>query len=477
MIMRKILVFLLALVLIVGMLTGCGGNDDAKADHDADVNHDNSDKDTDGEDHGNDNDDSSDVKPLDLPIEEIALLYTKDLLEEKYDDAYEKYAHDDTMKKVVSGTYYQTAFDDLFSKTGKVIEVKDVFKIKSGVYDIVSIPIVFEDNKLNLNVVFDKDKYIAGINFGEYQEASSIEIPSTITEQELTADVNGYKLGGTLTLPNEGSNFPCVVLVHGSGANDRDESLYQNKTFRDIAWGLAEQGIAVYRYDKRNFIYGEELIDDYDFTLYDETIDDAVEITKLMQTVDNINKDKMYILGHSLGGFAMPRIAEDSNEANGFIIMAGLARELPKTFSEQYHYIFNADDVITSQEQTELDKIEKEIEKLNEIEKLEESDAVFGAYKAYWVDILNYNPIKTAEPINKPVLVLQGERDYQVTMEDFNMWKDAYGDKENWTFISYPTLNHLMMPGEGKSTPDEYRTFNRVEQKLIDDIASWIKTN
>ena len=73
------------------------------------------------------------------------------------------------------------------------------------------------------------------------------------------------------------------------------------------------------------------------------------------------------------------------------------------------------------------------------------------------------------------MLILQGERDYQVTMEDFAGWKKALESRKDVTFISYPKLNHLFMEGEGKSIPAEYSTPGNVAVAVIDDIVKWIK--
>ncbi len=454
--MKRIILISLSLVLLVSIfLSGCSKEKQ--------------------EDIPDQENEQEEIKPLDVSIEEISILYIQALLDGKYEEAYTKYAHDTVMKGAVNPEQYKSMMDSLYASSGDFVEMKESFTYKNGIYNIVSIPLKLTKQNINVNVVFNQDKYISGMNFSEYQEASAEKLPDTIIEKELTANVNGYELGGTLTLPKEGENFPCVVLVHGSGPNNRDESIYQNKPFRDIAWGLAQKGIAVYRYDKRIYVYPEGAVDDYDFTLYDETIDDAVEIAKMIQSLDEINKDKVYILGHSLGGYAIPRIAENSKEAAGFVIMAGCVRSIDKLLPEQFEYIANIDGIISQEEQEQIDNLKAELEKLEKLDELPEDEIIIGAYKAYWQDMLSYDTIETATKIEKPVLVLQGERDYQVTMKEYNMWKEAFENDSNWSFITYPKLNHLMMPGVGKATPDEYQVLNRVEQKVIDDIAKWIK--
>ncbi|NMB43618.1 MAG: alpha/beta hydrolase, partial [Clostridiales bacterium] len=74
------------------------------------------------------------------------------------------------------------------------------------------------------------------------------------------------------------------------------------------------------------------------------------------------------------------------------------------------------------------------------------------------------------------VLLLQGDRDYQVTAKQYNLWFNAFFEAENWTFKSYPELNHFMMKGEGNSYSSEYRVKNHVDQQVIQDIATFIYT-
>ena len=74
-----------------------------------------------------------------------------------------------------------------------------------------------------------------------------------------------------------------------------------------------------------------------------------------------------------------------------------------------------------------------------------------------------------------PMLILQGERDYQVTMADLEGWRKALSGKSGVTIKSYPTLNHLFMPGEGKSKPSEYEQPGHVADVVVDDIAAWIR--
>lgn len=329
-------------------------------------------------------------------------------------------------------------------------------------------------------IIFSNNEAINEIAKG-YINENDVEkeyvIPEGIKEIEIDlTNSDGNKLPGTLTLPIEGSNFPCIVLIQGSGPSDRDETIYENKPFRDIAWGLAKKGIATYRYDKRTMVYQDKLKNDYKLTLDDETVDDAVDAVNMLLNLKNIDNEKIYVLGHSLGGYAIPRIADKLTNTAGYIIMSGNVRGIDEIIKEQYTYIAEYDGNISNDEQLQIDELKQELDKLSNVNILDSKTSVLGAYKEYWKDLKEYNPIEMARRINKPVLVLQGERDYQVTTTEFNLWKGAFGTNDKWSFITYPKLNHLMIKGEGKSSPLEYLTQGNVDETVINDIENWIQS-
>lgn len=310
------------------------------------------------------------------------------------------------------------------------------------------------------------------------QEKQQMILPEGVEERDIELIIlNDKKLPGTLTLPSKGDNFPCVVLVHGSGPQDRDETIYENKPFRDIAWELAKNGIATYRYDKRTKVFHNELEYDYKITLDDETVDDAVTAVNMLATMSPINKDKIYVLGHSLGGYSIPRIAEKLTNCAGYIIMAGNVRGIDEIIKEQYEYIARIDGMVSDDEKFEIDVLKLELEKIKNINKLDSRTPVLGAYKAYWKDLKKYNPIQKARKMTKPVLVLQGKRDYQVTITEYNLWKGAFLNNNKWTFVLYPDLNHLMIKGKGKSDSNEYLVKGNVNENVINDIVKWVDYN
>jgi uncharacterized protein len=299
--------------------------------------------------------------------------------------------------------------------------------------------------------------------------------PRTFSEREVT--VGGeWALPGTLTVPGGAGPFPAVVLVHGSGPNDRDETLGPNKPFRDLAWGLADHGIAVLRYDKRTRVYGPKMAALTTLTLKEETVDDAVLAAALLRQQPEVNPDKVFVLGHSLGGMAIPRIGAADPALAGLIVMAGPTRPFADMIMEQVRYIANADGTISPAEQGQIDQLQTQVDAINDPTLDADTPAaqLLNVPAAYWLDLRGYQPAEAARSLAQPMLIMQGERDYQVTLDDLAGWRAALAGRENVTFKQYPALNHLFIAGSGPSTPAEYGTEGSVDPAAIDDIAAWI---
>lgn len=311
------------------------------------------------------------------------------------------------------------------------------------------------------------------------QVPTTPQLPTGVVERAII--VSGpVPLPGTLTVPAGAGPFPGVVLVHGSGAGDRDETIGGNKTFRDIAWGLAARGIVVLRYDKRPLVQPAWFMKP-GFTVKDETIDDAVSALALLREQTEVNASRTFVLGHSLGGMLAPRIAKADGKLAGLIIMAGATQlNLGEQMDRQYDYIISISGADSDQVRKAVEPARAATARIRGFTAADSVDTtpipgMGGTSPRYWVDLATPSPAQTMREIQLPALVLQGMRDYQVAPEQLDGWLTAVGPRKNLTVIRYPTLTHLFTPGEGTPRPQEYSTPKLVDPQVMIDIADFIR--
>ncbi len=407
-------------------------------------------------------------------IVETARAYLKDLVEEKYESAYNDYPHTAQMKGMVSPGEYESIFVELKKTAGGFIGFKGINVSEKDPYTIVSIGALFENQNYNMNVVFDLNGDIAGLNFSLYTFGEKV-LPEGTREIDVEFGLQEWKLTGKITLPEADGVYPALVLVHGSGPNNMNETVGLNEPFKDIAHKLAQNGIAVLRYDKRTFTYGGKIAELKDFTVYDETIEDAAEAVKFVHGLDYVEKDRIFVLGHSLGAYLMPRIAEVTPEADGYMMASGIYSSLAEIVPYQIDYLNKLDGIVTDEEKKRLEDTEAVVDKMLNPDAINENEIVFGAYKAYWEDLSQYDPIELAGNIEKPAYVFQGDRDYQVPVKEYDAIFKALNDRKNFTFKLYPGLNHLLVYGEDKPTPQEYYTKGEVYEPLLEDLIEFMK--
>lgn len=349
---------------------------------------------------------------------------------------------------------------------------------------MVITPCEFSRAKVDIQFAFDTDAKISGMSIRPVAGAEvayalpAYAKPSAYAETTLTIGFGEWVLPATLTTPVDGASLPVVILVHGSGPNDRDETIGPNKPFKDLAVGLASRGIAVLRYDKRTKVHSAKIAGLRGFTVHQEVIEDVVIAVKTVRAQPRIDPARVFVLGHSLGGMLVPRIAAADSTIAGFLVMAGPARPLEEAIVSQVRHLASEDGTISADEQKLIERVTAIADSVRAVKP---EDAVSGrmvgaAPASYWWDLRGYDPPSAAKGMAARMLILQGERDFQVTMEDFGRWKAALASRGDVTFRSYPALNHLFIAGTGPSLPAEYQVANHVAEEVVRDIATWILT-
>jgi len=421
------------------------------------------------------------VMPEEQTETDIALILMDHFINNTIPTAYNTLFTDE-IKEQTTVAQLEMIWNQITSAYGDFIEITSTKTTEEQGYTIVYVTCTYADlGLLDTRVVFDENKSIAGFQFVPTDISDQYQPPNyantnLFTETNVTiGEGTEWELPGTLSIPTGDGPYPVVILVHGSGPNDRDETIGPNKPFKDLAWGLASKGIAVLRYEKRTKQYSSTIVNQLaTFTVYQETINDALETINLFSTYDNIDGNSVYILGHSLGGMLAPRIAEQTTALAGIILMAAPTRHLEELLMNQTIYLSGLDGEITAEEQVQIDAVQDQVEQIQTLS-ISEDEIILGAGRAYWEDLSTYYPAQTAESLNIPMLILQGKRDYQVTYEgDFIQWNASFTDNDNVSLITYESLNHLFIAGEGDPTNTEYTVPANVDEQVINDIANWI---
>jgi len=297
--------------------------------------------------------------------------------------------------------------------------------------------------------------------------------------RRLEVKVGAPGLAGVLTLPSESDDRPpVVVMLSGSGPNDKDETVGPNRPFRDIAEGLAKRGIATLRYDKRTRTY--PLSVGPTFLATEEYLPDARAAVKLLQARSDVDVSRIFLLGHSLGGTLAPRVATLVPAFIGVILMAASAEPFGQAVVRQLTYLSTLGGVAADQARAALPDAQALAKQLDD-PGLRPTDKIAsplagGGSGAYFLDLRDYDELATARSLRRPILILQGERDYQVTVaENFDKWVGALAGRTDVTTHRYPKANHLFFDGDGPPGPLEYEKVSHVNATVIRDISEWVR--
>jgi hypothetical protein len=412
-------------------------------------------------------------------FEALAKDVAQELVARQYDKVEVRF--DSRMASAMPLEKLQSFWDTTLGQVGPFKSITGAASAEQQGYHVVTLTCAFERGPLNLRLVFDKDSKIAGfflVPVAAPWSAPDYANPSAFHEQSVTVTTGPWQLPGTLTVPNGAGPFPAVVLVQGSGPHDEDETIGSNKPFKDLAWGLASRGIAVLRYEKRTHKYAAQSAKDpANFTVKEEVTDDARAAVALLAQQPEVRKDRIYVLGHSLGGMLAPRIAEGDDQIAGIVIMAGSTRPMGQIVVDQIKYLSTLSGPAGDGAKKQIEVAERFARDYDSPAlKPGETVSMLGipTPASYILDLRSYDPAATAAWLKIPILVLQAESDYQVTKKDFDGWEKALAGHKNVTMKSYPGLCHLFIPAGNPPSPADYDKPGHLARDTLDDIATWV---
>lgn len=313
-------------------------------------------------------------------------------------------------------------------------------------------------------------------------------------------------LAGTLTLPKENGLFPVVILISGSGPQNRDEELLGHKPFLVLSDFLTRNGIAVLRYDDRGTAQSEG---DFKAATSADFATDVESAIEYLKTRKEIDKKQIGLIGHSEGGIIAPMVANKSKDVAFIVLLAGTGLPGDQILLSQQRLIGKASgvrDELLQENELINKKAFDVVKKSNSLEQLE--DDLTNLLNKFLVDnpitdipqgmssddfvklqitqvvnpwmqyFIKYDPSLALEKVKCPVLALGGEKDLQVpSKENLEAIKIALakGGNKKVTIKELPNLNHLFQESI-TGTPNEYATIEQTFSPIaLNEILKWIK--
>lgn len=381
---------------------------------------------------------------------------------------------------LVSAKKLEASWKSILASQGKVVSVAVGEATKSGDATVVRFPLVFEKSAVAVVVRISATGYLTSIRaVPDYSSAPWSPPPyadeSLFDEEEVTLGAADRAVPGSLALPH--APRAAAVMLQGSGPSDRNSSIGQLKPFKDLSWGLATRGIASVRFDKSTFAHPGKPMENP--TLDDEYVHHACAAIALLRSRPELAGLPIVVLGHSLGGTVAPRVAKQDPSIAGLVILAGSTTPLHWAAIRQLQYLGTLEDKTHHVSKAVLDAATKQarfVDSPGLSLSTPSSRLPFDVPASYWLDLRDYDPVSTAAGLGKPMLLLQGGRDYQVTLkEDFVGWKVGLEGRGDVEFRVYADKNHLFRTGKGMSSPEEYNIVGgHVDGDVVEDVAGWI---
>jgi dienelactone hydrolase len=269
-----------------------------------------------------------------------------------------------------------------------------------------------------------------------------------------------------------------VVLLGGSGPEDRDGSIGRSKPLKDLAWGLASRGVAVLRFDKVTHAHPDLVRENRAFTVADEYLPDARAAIALLRTHPAVDPARVFVAGHSLGGTVAPRVAAAEPSVAGLILLAGGAQPLQWAAVRQVSYLASLAPASVAAAQPGIDALTAAASRVDSPDlsaETPDAELPFGVPAPYWLDLRGYDPVAVASGLPQPMLILQGGRDYQVTVaDDLSRWQAGLGSRADVMVRVYPADNHFFFPGTGPSSPAELAAAQHLDPEVVADVSAWL---
>ncbi len=403
----------------------------------------------------------------------------------RFEELRERFA--EPLRPMVAAGSLRAAWEASTGNLGQVTSIGTAIGEPAPGVTVVKVPLRCEHGGLTFVATVTAGGALTGLQLAPPEAMAPVSAweppayadPSRFEEQDVQIGPGDLAVPGTLTLPRAQRPLPGVVLLAGSGPMDRDESAGPSKPFKDLAWGLASRGIAVLRFDKVTYARPAEARSMPGFTLSDEYLPQARAAITLLRQRPEIDPSRIFVAGHSLGGTVAPRVAAAEPAVAGLVILAGGAAPLHWVIVRQIQYLASLDPATAAGSASAIDALTRQAQQVDSPDlspATPTGELPMGTPAPYWLDLRGYDAPAAAATLGKPILVVQGGRDYQATVEDdLSRWQAALADRPGVTIRVHPDDDHFLFTGSGPSTPqDLMRGGQHVDPVVVEELATWL---
>ncbi len=303
--------------------------------------------------------------------------------------------------------------------------------------------------------------------------------PEKYQEYSMRVKHDSIVLPAILSLPKNCKACPVVVMLHDMGPQDKDHSIGPTKMFRDLAVGLAGEGIASLRYDKRTFRYGPELMADLRvLNIENEVIEDALAALQLLRTISEIDTQRIYLLGLGFGGMLAGSVASRSPlPIDGILAVGSSPRPLPDQLLDQYIQLLSAEMSFTDM-QAAVQQLERQTQNAKSLKlgtDMPADSLPLQLPAPYWQYLQKFDAVAGFWQTNAKLWFLRGGNDYQSQAIDLQQWEMRLLGRDRVNFSTLPQLNHLLMPSLDVPATKAYQHQNNLDAAVIKTISDWLK--
>ncbi len=401
-------------------------------------------------------------------VEELSRLYAADFREKKISNLSKKYPLTSEVRQALTAQGWAAIYLQLDEMAGKFVAEKSVNFHQAEGFTYAEVIMQYEKTDILLTLVWNGFPELAGMFF---KPLATLRVGEPLFLGDESQPLEAAIVYGESPT---GKRTPALIIVPGSGPSDINGTVVGNPTYADWAEAFAAEGITVLRYAKRTATYGQNLSYAIN-TPVDEYERDLLDAYNYLLTDERIDPEAIFLLGHSQGGNMLPYLATKC-DIRGAIMVAANYSDLLELGINQLKYLLTLESLKKNQEmlRQELQRLMDAALQIAKSGGVSLSENILDLPVSYWRFMNEYVPEDYLLENKYPLLLVYGDRDYQVPESEMNLWKKLLFNRQDTEFALYPGLNHLMQYGEGEAGPDEYAKLLPVSEKFIKGVSEFV---